>query len=76
VLPHPSSGSLACARLGWAVEEVQLVSVVGRPVELVVPHATPGRRLLVLGPDGGTPAEVARLLAGHGYGASRLVALA
>jgi precorrin-6B C5,15-methyltransferase / cobalt-precorrin-6B C5,C15-methyltransferase len=76
VLPHPSSGALACARLGWAVEETQLVSVVGRPVELVVPHATPGRRLLVLGSDGGTPAEVARLLAGHGYGASRLVALA
>jgi precorrin-6Y C5,15-methyltransferase (decarboxylating) len=76
VLPHPSSVTLACARLGWAVEETQVVTVVGRPVELVVPHATPGRRLLVLGSDGGTPAEVARLLTGHGYGASRLVALA
>ena len=76
VVPHPSSVTLACARLGWAVEETQVVSVVGRPVELVAPHATPGRRLLVLGSDGGTPAEVARLLAGHGYGASRLTALA
>jgi precorrin-6B C5,15-methyltransferase / cobalt-precorrin-6B C5,C15-methyltransferase len=76
VLPHPSSVTLACARLGWAVEETQVVTLVGRPVELVVPHATPGRRLLVLGSDGGTPAQVARLLAGHGYGASRLVALA
>ncbi|MGY1827907.1 precorrin-6y C5,15-methyltransferase (decarboxylating) subunit CbiE [Blastococcus sp. SYSU DS0541] len=76
VLPHPSSVSLACARLGWAVEETQVVTVVGRPVELVVPHATPGRRLLVLGSDGSTPAAVAALLAERSLGASRLTALA
>jgi precorrin-6Y C5,15-methyltransferase (decarboxylating) len=76
VLPAPSSVSLACARLGWAVEETAVVTVVGRPVELVVPHATPGRRLLVLGSDGRTPAEVARLLTAHGLGASRLAVLA
>jgi precorrin-6B C5,15-methyltransferase / cobalt-precorrin-6B C5,C15-methyltransferase len=76
VLPHPSSVSLACARLGWAVEETTVVSVVGRPVELLLPHTTPGRRLLVLGSDGGTPAEVARCLTARGYGRSRLTALA
>jgi precorrin-6Y C5,15-methyltransferase (decarboxylating) len=52
------------------------VTLVGRPVELLVPHVTPGRRLLVLGSDGGTPAAVAALLTGLGYGASRLTALA
>ncbi|MCZ2836195.1 precorrin-6y C5,15-methyltransferase (decarboxylating) subunit CbiE [Modestobacter sp. VKM Ac-2985] len=76
VVPHPSSVTLACARLGWAVEEATVVSVVGRPVSLVLPHATPGRRLLVLGSDTRTPAELAALLAGAGYGASRLTALA
>src|SRR3954471_18900004 len=76
VVPHPSSVSLACARVGWAVEETTVVSVVGRPVELLVPHVTPGRRLLVLGSGTFTPAEVAKLLAGEGYGASRLTALA
>jgi precorrin-6B C5,15-methyltransferase / cobalt-precorrin-6B C5,C15-methyltransferase len=76
VLPHPSSVSLACARLGWALEETAVVTVVGRPVELLLPHATPGRRLLVLGSDGRTPAEVAKLLTGAGHGASRLTALA
>jgi precorrin-6Y C5,15-methyltransferase (decarboxylating) len=76
VLPAPSSVSLACARLGWAVEETAVVTVVGRPVSLLVPHATPGRRLLVLGSDGGTPAEVAALLADRGLGASRLTVLA
>jgi precorrin-6B C5,15-methyltransferase / cobalt-precorrin-6B C5,C15-methyltransferase len=76
VVPHPSSVTLACARLGWAVEETAVVSVVGRPLSLLVPHVTPGRRLLVLGSDGGTPAAVAALLAEGGHGASRLTALA
>jgi precorrin-6Y C5,15-methyltransferase (decarboxylating) len=76
VIPHPSSVSLACARLGWAVEETAVVSLVGRPPELLLPQASPGRRLLVLGSGSCTPAEVATLLAGAGYGASRLTALA
>lgn len=76
VLPHPSSVSLACARLGWAVEETAVVTVVGRALELITPHITPGRRVLVLGSDGGTPAEVAALCARLGYGASRVTALA
>jgi precorrin-6Y C5,15-methyltransferase (decarboxylating) len=36
----------------------------------------PGRRLLVLGSDGGTPAALAALLTAHGYGPSALTALA
>ncbi|MBY8847967.1 precorrin-6y C5,15-methyltransferase (decarboxylating) subunit CbiE [Saccharothrix longispora] len=58
VVPHPSSVSLACARLGWALDDVAVVSLVGRPAALVVPHLHPGRRVLVLG---STPAEVAAL---------------
>ncbi|HEV7728037.1 MAG TPA: precorrin-6y C5,15-methyltransferase (decarboxylating) subunit CbiE, partial [Modestobacter sp.] len=76
VVPHLSSVTLACSRLGWAVEETTVVSVVGRPVELLVPHVTPGRRLLVLGSDTATPGDVAALLAGSGHGASRVTALA
>jgi precorrin-6Y C5,15-methyltransferase (decarboxylating) len=76
VVPHPSSVSLACARLRWAVEETTAVTLVGRPTALLVPHVTPGRRLLVLGSDGSTPAEVARMLTDRGFGGSRLTALA
>jgi precorrin-6Y C5,15-methyltransferase (decarboxylating) len=72
VLPAPSSVSLACARLGWAVEETEVVSLVGRPLELLLPHLSPGRRLLVLGSDGETPAQVAELLTARGYGQSVL----
>jgi precorrin-6Y C5,15-methyltransferase (decarboxylating) len=75
VLPAPSSVSLACARLGWAVEDTEVVTLVGRPVELLHPHVQPGRRLLVLGSDGGTPAQVAALLAARGYGQSLLTVL-
>jgi precorrin-6Y C5,15-methyltransferase (decarboxylating) len=75
VIPHPSSVSLACARLGWAVEEAAVVSTVGRPLSLVVPVVTPGRRVLVLGSDGSTPAELAELVTSCGYGASRVTAL-
>ncbi|MEV8437647.1 precorrin-6y C5,15-methyltransferase (decarboxylating) subunit CbiE [Actinosynnema sp. NPDC051121] len=58
VVPHPSSVSLACARLGWALDDVDVVSLVGKPAALVVPHLHPGRRVLVLGGD---PREVAAL---------------
>ena len=75
VLPAPSSVSLACARLGWAVEETPVVTLVGRPLALLHPHVQPGRRLLLLGSDGGTPAEVGALLADRGFGASILTVL-
>jgi precorrin-6Y C5,15-methyltransferase (decarboxylating) len=76
VVPHPSSVTLACARMAWSVEETTVVSVVGRSIALLAPHVTPGRRLLVLGSDTATPADVADRLRHWGYGASRLTALA
>ena len=71
-LPAPSAFSLACARLGWAMQETGLMSVCGRPVETLLPALQPGARLLVLSADEGSPAAVAGLLAGHGFGASVL----
>ena len=44
VLPQPSSASLACARLGWALAETPVVSVVGRPLATILPELTDGRR--------------------------------
>ncbi|MEI8412471.1 MULTISPECIES: precorrin-6y C5,15-methyltransferase (decarboxylating) subunit CbiE [unclassified Kribbella] len=75
VIPHPSSVSLACARLGWPQDQVQVVSLVGNPVELVHPHVQPGRRLLVLSWGAHTPAEVAGLLVARGYGSSSVTVL-
>ncbi|MET7276659.1 precorrin-6y C5,15-methyltransferase (decarboxylating) subunit CbiE [Kribbella sp. NPDC005582] len=75
VIPHPSSVSLACARLGWAQEQVQVVSLVGHPTELVHPQVQPGRRLVVLSWGAQTPGEVAELLTERGYGASEFTVL-
>ena len=76
VLPAPSSVSLACARLGWAVQDVDVVSVVGRPLSLVHPAVQPGARVLVLvgSPDGAD--AVRALLADRGFGASTVTVLA
>lgn len=75
VIPHPSSAALACARLGWAGQDVDVVSAVGRPVERLHAVVHPGRRVLVLSADGDTPAAVARLLRERGFGASELTVL-
>ncbi|MGW5226078.1 bifunctional cobalt-precorrin-7 (C(5))-methyltransferase/cobalt-precorrin-6B (C(15))-methyltransferase [Nocardia niigatensis] len=75
VLPQPSSASLACARLGWALNETPVVSAVGRRVETVLPELSEGRRVLVLSSDERTPAQVAELLARQGFGASALTVL-
>ncbi|MEV0276973.1 precorrin-6y C5,15-methyltransferase (decarboxylating) subunit CbiE [Streptomyces sp. NPDC050610] len=76
VLPHPSSISYACARLGWAVEETEVISLVGRPAATLSAAAYAGRRLLVLSAGADTPAEVAALLCERGFGPSRLRVLA
>ncbi|KAB8187832.1 precorrin-6y C5,15-methyltransferase (decarboxylating) subunit CbiE [Microbispora catharanthi] len=75
VLPHVSSVTLACARLGWPAEGVETVSLVGRPLAALTAALAPGRRVLVLSADAGTPARVAALLTERGYGASRVTVL-
>jgi precorrin-6Y C5,15-methyltransferase (decarboxylating) len=52
VLPGPSSFSLAAARLGWSLPETTLLSLHGRPLDLIRPHLHPGARILALTPDG------------------------
>jgi len=68
VIPHVSSVSLACARMGWAAEDVEVSAWIGRPVELLHPAVQPNRRVLVLSADGQTPYEVVELLRDRGLG--------
>ena len=75
VVPHPSSLSLACARLGWSQADVEVLSLVGRPIQTLHPLIQPGRRLLVLAQDADSPAQVAAVLRERGFGPSRLIAL-
>jgi precorrin-6Y C5,15-methyltransferase (decarboxylating) len=75
VLPAPSSPSLAAARLGWPLQDVTTLSLVGRPFAALNAHLHPGARLFVLSSDGGTPAAIAALLAARGFGPSRMIVL-
>ena len=75
VLPHPSSVSLAAAALGWALADVDVLSLVTAPVAELHPLVHPGRRILVLSRDGSTPAQVAALLTARGYGESAVTVL-
>lgn len=75
VLPAPSSVSLAAARLGWPLQEVELLSLVGRPLAAINARLHAGRRLLLLSNDGGSPAAVAALLRERGFAPSRLSVL-
>ncbi|MFG3040240.1 precorrin-6y C5,15-methyltransferase (decarboxylating) subunit CbiE [Streptomyces sp. NPDC048330] len=72
VHPHPSSVSYACARLGWALENVETVSLVARPLAALAAVLHPGRRVLVLGEGPGTPADVAAYLRATGWGGTRV----
>ncbi|MFJ8761783.1 precorrin-6y C5,15-methyltransferase (decarboxylating) subunit CbiE [Streptomyces cyaneofuscatus] len=72
VLPHPSSVSYACARLGWPLEDTEVVTLVGRPASRLAVALHEGRRLLALSADASTPATVAALLTAHGFGPSRM----
>ena len=75
IVPAPSAFSLARARLGWAAQAVQTLSLHGRPLALLHPFIQPGVRLLALSANAGTPGEVARILCERGYGGSRLTVL-
>ncbi|MFI9837346.1 precorrin-6y C5,15-methyltransferase (decarboxylating) subunit CbiE [Nonomuraea sp. NPDC051941] len=75
VVPHVSSLSLACARLGWPVEQVDVVSLVGRPPAALNAAILPGRQLLVLGAGRDSPSLVAGLATGLGYGPSPMTVL-
>ncbi len=75
VLPHPSSLSLACARLGWKLEDVELVSIVGRALETVARRLAPGVRVLVLSAGAQSPSGIAKLVTEHGFGPSAMSVL-
>ncbi len=75
VMPSPSAFSLACARLGWPIDGAALLTLHGRPLEMVSAYLEPGARLLALSENGATPAALAALLRARAYGRSRLTVL-
>jgi precorrin-6B C5,15-methyltransferase / cobalt-precorrin-6B C5,C15-methyltransferase len=73
--PAPSSISLAAARLGWPLQDTDVVSLHGRDLHELIRYLVPGRRVLALSWNRDTPAELARLLVARGFGPSRVFVL-
>ena len=73
--PAPSAFSLAASRLGWPLQEIETVSLHGRPLDLIRPLLHPGRRIIALTSDEKGPAELAALLTKAGFGRSRMTVL-
>ncbi len=66
-VPHVSSFQLACARLGWAMEEAVTTTVHGRPLARIRRTYAPGQRVLALTADEEGPSRIAELLCEDGF---------
>ncbi|OBB82889.1 precorrin-6Y-methylase [Mycobacterium colombiense] len=72
VLPHVSSVTLACARMGWNVHDTDVISLVTAPPHTAVRR---GGQAIVLAQSKSTPTELAALLTAHGRGDSEFTVL-
>ncbi|WP_138497958.1 precorrin-6y C5,15-methyltransferase (decarboxylating) subunit CbiE [Nostoc sp. PA-18-2419] len=75
IIPAPSAFSLACARVGWSLTEVETLSLNGRPSSLLQSYIYPGAKLLILSEGKDTPAIVSEILTNRGYGKSKITVL-
>ncbi|BBX69814.1 precorrin-6Y-methylase [Mycolicibacterium psychrotolerans] len=72
VLPHVSSVTLACSRVGWSVQDTEVISLVtAEPVSAI----RRGGQAVVLSRDRTSPGELARLLTATGRGDSEVTIL-
>jgi len=75
MIPAPSAFSLACARLGWAQQEAETVSLHGRPDALIAPLIQPGAKILALTAGEKTVHAVAAMLIARGFANSCMTVL-
>ena len=75
ILPSLSAFSLVCARLGWALNQVDCLTLHGRPLELLHSALAPKARILILSHDRTTPEAVADMLCDRGFGTSKMTVL-
>ncbi len=74
VTPALSSETLARARMGWSAEDTEVVTLVGRSMERIRRHFSPGLKLIVLCSGGSDPRQIAAVLTEEGCGDSAVTA--
>ncbi|MDH3742090.1 MAG: precorrin-6y C5,15-methyltransferase (decarboxylating) subunit CbiE [Hyphomicrobiales bacterium] len=75
VIPHVSAFQLAAARVGWALQNTETLSLHGRANCLIEPAIQPAARLLVLTSGATSIAEIAARFVARGFGESRFTVL-
>jgi len=72
VLPHVSSVTLACSRVGWAVQDTEIISLVTNEPHTAVRR---GGQAVVMSRDASSPVALARMLTDTGRGDSEITVL-
>ena len=72
VLPHVSSVTLACSRVGWAVQDTEIISLVTNEPHTAVRR---GGQAVVMSRDATSPVTLARMLTDTGRGDSEITVL-
>lgn len=75
VIPGVSGFQMAAARMGWAQDGCETLTIHGRPSAAVTARLYPRARLLIIPQDRTSPATVAALLCAHGYGDAAITVL-
>jgi len=75
IIPAISTFSLICARLGWTINEVETLSLCGRPVSLLQAYIYPNAKLLILSSGKETPKLVANILCDRHFSNSKITVL-
>ena len=70
IKPSLSTFTLICSRIGWSLPDVDLLTIHGRPLEMIHTFIQCGARLLVLSNDENSPQQVSKLLNDRGFGKS------
>jgi precorrin-6Y C5,15-methyltransferase (decarboxylating) len=75
IIPSPSTFSLICTRLGWSLNEVETLSLCGRPASLLQSYIYPNAKLLILSSGKETPQIVANMLCDRDFSNSKITVL-
>lgn len=75
IVPHLSAFSLAAARMGWSLADLDTLTLHGRDVATIEAFIQPGARLLVLTAGAETIPQVAARLVARGFGKSEITVL-
>jgi len=75
IIPSISTFSLICARLGWTINEVETLSLCGRPASLLQAYIYPNAKLLILSSGKETPKLVANILCDRQFSNSKITVL-